>query len=206
MSKSTYQDYFRRNHRKRVISWTLLYSAIAILFVAFFIGQTSKINTFQLPTGQLQIQMSKIQYTVGETISFRLTNNFSVPIRLVNKCPKQWLHVFNYNNGQWNQISATTKTSNCQNAGSQIVINPGGSVSENYNNWSGLFSTPGIYRVVVLADNYPSLSYTDFQVIAKPVVLSAPGPIVIYKPVYTPIYVPSSGSGSDGGGSAGSDN
>ncbi len=205
MKDTPYQDYFKRNHRKRLIGWVLFYSFLLFVFLVFFIKQISKVNTLQFATGQLQLTTSKIQYVSGDSINFTLTNNFNLPITLINKCPKPWLHVFNYNNGVWNQISSSTSASNCTSQASDLIINPHKSITENYDYWKSIFTNPGIYRIAILAENYPSISYADFQVIAKPVVLAAPSPVVIYKPVYTPVYVPqyTSSGGSDGGGGGG---
>ena len=200
MSKNndSYSEYFRKNHHKRLINWSLFYSLLAVLFIIFFVKQINNVNTMNFAPGQLNLTMSKSSYTVGDNISFSIKNNFNVPITLIDKCPKPWLHVYSYSSGIWNQISATASASYCQSQPSQLVIKPGDTISENYNAWSGMFSSPGIYRIAILAENYNGLAYADFKVEAKPVQVSAPAPVVIYKPVYTPVYIPVPVSGGGG--------
>ena len=189
-SNNSYRDYFKSNHRKRLVNWTLFYGLLAIFFVIFFIKQINKVNTMQFASGQLTLTMTKSKYTVGDSIIFKLTNGFNLPITLIDKCPKPWLHVYSYSNGVWNQVSTNTSANYCSTQPSQLTIKPKNSISENYNQWSSLFSSPGIYRVAILAENYPGLAYADFQVVAKTVVIKAPAPVIIYKPVYTPVYTP----------------
>lgn len=198
-NNNSYKDYYKVNHRKRLINWIIFYSVLAVFFIFFIVKQIDKVNTLNFANGQLGIVMTKAQYIAGDTISFKILNGFNLPITLIDKCPKPWLHTYSYSNGVWNQISANTSASYCAKQPSQLTIKPKGSISENYNQWPKLFSTPGIYRIAILATNYPSLAYADFQVVAKNIILQAPSPVVIYKPVYTPVYVQP--SGSDGGGS-----
>ncbi len=191
---NAYQDYFKRNQHKRLVNWSIFYAIVAILFIVFFVKQIDKVNTLNFASGQLGLSMSKIKYTVGDSISFTITNNFSVPITLVDKCPKPWLHVYSYNNGSWNQISANAPASYCSTQPSNLVLKPHESITKNYDQWSSLFTNPGIYRVVAFAENYNGLAYADFQVVAKIVNVQV-APVVIYKPVYTPIYIPVQSSG-----------
>lgn len=172
------------------------------------IRQSSQVNTLQLPTGQLRIALSKASYSVGQTVAFTMTNSFKSPIYLVNRCPYQPLHVYQYKNSVWTPLNQQINPNKCSSTTHLIAIPAGKSITENYAKWPKLFHQPGIYRLVAFANNYPNLTYVDFQVVSppsKPIVL--PAPTVIYKPVYTPIYIQSrTGSHTDGGGRASHDN
>ena len=207
MKNSAYTDYYNKNHNRRLIAWSGLYIVLIVVFLIVFLSQIIKVNTLQLPVGYLQLVSQKTKYTVGDTVSFSLLNGYNSPIQLYNKCPAPWLHIYEYKNQIWNEISAKTTSSNCLTQPQILTIKSHQTITENYKLWPSLFNTPGIYRLVVFANNDPTIAYTDFQVVAKQVVLTAPSPVVIYKPVYTPVYVPvSGGSDGGGGGTVGQDN
>ena len=192
---STKSVFLQRNHRKRFVGWALFYLFILLFFIFIIYKQASKVNTLELPSGQLQLLVSKSKYKVGQTVTFSIKNNFSKPIYLINKCPQEYLHVYQFTNGSWQRIH--DKAISCPSKQQKIAIAPGGVLTKNYAEWPKLFAKPGIYRLVAYADNYSNLAYADFQVIS-------PGqsnqPMIIYKPVYTPIYItsPSGGDHSTG--------
>lgn len=209
MKNSAYTEYYYKNHNRRLIAWSLLYLILVVVFLIAFLTQIMKVNTLQIPSGYLQIVSQKTKYTVGDTVSFSLLNGYNTPIQLYNKCPKPWLHIYQFKNQVWNQISAIANITQCASEPQSLTIAPHKSITENYSLWPKLFNSPGIYRLVVFASNDPTLAYTDFQVVAKQVILSAPSPVVIYKPVYTPVYTPvyvPTGGGDGGGSSSGQDN
>ena len=180
-----------RNHHKRFFGWLLLYIAIILLFLAYVYRQGSKINTLQLPSGEIQLTTSKSKYTVGDTVSFTIKNTFSSPVYMVDKCPQELLHVYQFKNSAWVRLHDNAKSSTCPVDKKAVAIDAGKSITENYANWPQLFNSPGIYRIAAFADNYPTIAYADFLVVAKPLKpLPAPAPLVIYKPVYTPVYTP----------------
>lgn len=180
-----------RNHHKRFFGWLLLYIAIILLFLAYVYRQGSKINTLQLPSGEIQLTTSKSKYTVGDTVSFTIKNTFSSPVYMVDKCPQELLHVYQFKNSAWVRLHDNAKSSACPVDKKTVAISAGKSITENYANWPQLFNSPGIYRIAAFADNYPTIAYADFLVVAKPLKpLPAPAPLVIYKPVYTPVYTP----------------
>lgn len=191
----------QRNHRKRLFGWIFFYILLFAAFIAVVYLQGEKVNTLQLPNGQIQLTTSKSKYTVGDTVSFSLKNNFSTPIYLVNKCPQEPLHVYQYKNSSWQRIHDQAGANACSNTPAKITIPAGGTVTKNYASWPHLFGGPGIYRLVAYADNYPNIAYADFQVVAPPPKpLAAPSPIIIYKPVYTPVYTPIYIPAPSGGG------
>lgn len=193
----------KKRSSKRLISWILVYLVILALFLISIIRQGGKVNTLGFAPGQILLSVSKTKYTVGDTISYTITNGLNKPVTLEDHCPSEPLHVYQWESSQWVRIHDQAKTSVCANQPNQVQIPPDSSITKNYANWPNLFNKPGIYRIVAFADNYTALPYADFQVVDKPA--PAPAPQIIYKPVYTPVYTPIyvSGGGdhhSGGGG------
>lgn len=181
----------QRNHRKRLFGWIAFYIVVLGLFIAVIYFQAKKVNTLELPTGHIQLLATQAKYTVGDTVGFTIRNNFSAPIYLVNKCPQMPLHVYEYKNDSWQRLTDQADAKACAGPQTTTTIAPGASLTKNYAGWPHLFASPGIYRLVAYADNYPDLAYTDFQVVAPPPKpLPQPAPVIIYKPVYTPVYTP----------------
>ncbi len=177
----------KKNKYKRILAWTLFYILVFIGFLVAIYWQSNKVNSLEFPQGQILVSTSKTNYTVGDTINYTITNKLVNPITLINHCPNEPLHVYVWKNYQWVRIHSKEKSSLC-GANKSYVIQPNKSKTFNFNNYPKLFNSPGIYRIVAYADNYTSLPYADFEVIAKP--SPAPSPQIIYKPVYTPVYTP----------------
>lgn len=200
-----------RNKRKRLAGWLVFYAMLIALFIFSFYSQAKKVNTLNFASGQISLTTSKTKYTVGDQISYTLKNGLSQPITLLNDCPQEPLFVYSWNNNSWVRVHDTAAASTCTNEPKTRTIPAGGSYSQSLSNWPNLFSKPGIYRLVMFANNYTALPYTDFQVVAKPVVVAPKIQTrtqVIIQKVITPVYisVPSSGGGGDGGGGGGGDN
>ncbi len=198
----------QRSRKKRLIAWVIVYLLLFAGFLALVIWQSRRVNTLDFPNGQLQLTVSKTKYTAGDTVTYTLKNGLTNAITLVNKCPGEPLHVYEWENNQWVRIHEQASTSVCATQPKLVSIPSGGSLTKNYANWPKLFAKPGIYRLVAFADNYTALPYVDFQVVAKPT--PPPAPQVIYKPVYTPvytpIYIPTVPTGGGDGGGGGGDN
>ena len=199
-----------RNKHKRLFGWVFLYLALIISFGFSVYWQAKRVNTLAFPTGTLQLTTSKSKYTVGDTISYTLTNNLHEAITLTNNCPQEPLYVYSWTNNSWVRIHDTAPASACAGQPKQRTIPAGGSYTQNFSNWPNLFKNPGIYRIVGLATNYTALPYADFQVVAKPappkvIVQVQKQTQVIIQKVVTPIYVPvpTQSSGGDGGGGGG---
>lgn len=176
----------QRNRRKRLIEWIAIYIAIFAAFLVIIFWQSGKVNTLGFPAGQILLSVSKSKYTVGQTVAFTITNDLSNAITLVDNCPNEPLHVYQWESNQWVRIHAQAKSSNCNNQANRTVIQPHATLTRNYANWPQLFAKPGIYRLVAFADNYTALPYVDFQVVGKN---QSAAPTIIYQTIYTPIYV-----------------
>lgn len=191
-----------RNKYKRLVGWILIYMLLIGGFVLIVYWQASRVNTLNFASGQLQLTTSKTSYTVGDKISYTLKNGLNHRITFLNVCPQEPLYAYSWINNSWVRIHDTATASACASHPKQRTIPAGGSYTQSFANWPKLFNKPGIYRIVGLATNYTALPYTDFRVVAKPVV---PTPIIqtrtqiIIQKVITPIYipVPSTGGGGD---------
>lgn len=184
---------------RRMIGWIVFYLVVLEAFVAIVYWQGSQVNTSEFAKGQLELTTSKTTYTQGDTVSFTLKNRLSQPITMINDCPHEPLHVYQWKNQQWTAIHDTKDTVSCVGQPAQTVIPVNGVVTKDYARWPSLFDSPGIYRLVVYASNYTSLPYADFQVVAKPAQAAAPKVyyVPVPTPVYIPVYTPSAGGGSD---------
>lgn len=192
---------------KRLFSWIIIYILIFGIFLFIIYEQSKKVNTYQFAPGTIQLSVSKTKYVVGQTISYTLKNELTVPIVEINHCPSEPFHTYQWTNFNWVRIHDKTNPKNCLNTPKEQKILENKTITGNFNNFPNLFSKPGIYRIVAYADNYDGLAYADFEVVDK---ASSNIPIIIYKPVYTPVYtpvyVPVQSSGGDGGGGGGGDN
>lgn len=175
----------QRNHQKRIIGWILIYLLIIFVFIFVIYYQARKVNTLGFVQGQITLNSSKAIYTVGDQISYTITNGLSSTISLVNNCPKPLLYVYQWESNQWVSITSQANSKSCSSNSKLIPITSGSSYHGNFANAPQLFSKPGIFRLVAFANNYQSLPYVDFEVVAKPTV--APGPKIIYQP--TPVYI-----------------
>jgi hypothetical protein len=190
----------KRSPWLKIAVWSVFYTVILGGFAYYMYTISKDVNTYGFVNGSIQVATSQAKYTVGDTISYTLTNNLASPITLVNNCPQEPLHVYKWENSQWQRIHDTAGSGACDSAQKQITIASGQAINGSFANWKNLFAQPGIYRVVAFASNYTQLPYADFQVVAPPA--AAPQPTIIYQPVYTPVYTPvyiNNNSGTSGG-------
>lgn len=195
------QKIHQRNRFKRLGVWIAIYLLVFGIFLAVILHQSSRVNTLGFAAGQIGLTVSNAKYTVGQTVDFTIINQLDKPITLVENCPNAPLHVYQWESNQWVSIHSTSTTIICSNQLGRIVIQPNATYKGNYSNWPQLFAKPGIYRLVAFADNYTSLPYVDFEVVAKPTPVT---PTVIIQQVFTPIYLTAPTDHSGGGG--GTDN
>lgn len=204
MSQTTLATIRERNKRKRLIGWIFFYLFLLAGFIFSAYWQVQKVNTLNFASGTLKLTTSKTKYTVGDTISYTLTNGLGQPITFTNTCPQEPLYTYSWTNDAWVRIHDTAAAAACNGQPKQRTIAAGGSYTQTFAAWPNLFSKPGIYRVVALATNYTALPYADFQVVAKPVPPKVQVRVqtqVIIQKIVTPIYIPApTRSGGDGGG------
>lgn len=207
MKKDKLQIVRVRNRRKRLVGWAAFYACLVASFLGLVMWQSRRVNTLDFQPGKLQISVSKTKYNLGETVNYTVTNKLGSPVTLINDCPQEPLHVYEWKNSSWIRVHSTADVGVCVNLPKQTILPTNGSITGNYANWPNLFDHAGIYRLVALANNYTELPYADFQVIAptKSTVQIQTQTQIIYQPVYTPVYITVPAPGGGGGGDRGGD-
>lgn len=165
--------YWQHRWRHRVI-WATLYTLGFLALVAVMYWAASMFRTHTLPVGNINIDVSHSKYVVGEPVVFSVQNKLNTLIYIANRCPNEPLDVFKLENGRWKQIHDYTSVQTCPEKERRVSVPANGSVTGNFNEWPGLFSSPGSYRLVAVVDNYNSLPYVDFEVVAKATSTPAP--------------------------------
>ena len=178
-----------RQKRNRFISWTIFYCALVVIFIYVSAVKLKAVNTKVIPTGSISLSIGQSQYTTGQPVSITLVNNLSSAVYFNNKCPQEPLNVYRWENNVWLRLHTTLDNSSCTDQTKTIKILPNESYNISYASFSQLFTTPGIYRVAALANNYNGLAFADFNIVAPPSKPVTPGVQIIYKNIYTPIYV-----------------
>jgi hypothetical protein len=127
----------------------------------------SKLDDDQLPSGYIDLKISKEYYELDEPVEFTVVNHFPTKIYVSNQCPKEPLHVFKWADDSWTQLheEAVGGESKCINQPRSVEIAAEGSRTYNFNDWPNLFKDPGVYRIVMAVDHSPDLVYQDFQVL-----------------------------------------
>ncbi len=180
--------------KKRLIGWIILYSVIVLIFISFISNKVSQINTKVIPSGLITLSLPKSQYSLGEGIQLTVTNKLTNTINLNNQCPQEPLNVYRWENNIWSSLHTTVDSAQCQGLPQIISIKPNTTYSIDYSKWNNLFTTPGIYRIAALANNYKSLAYVDFNIISPAqTTKTITNTQTIYKNVYIPVNVNSNG-------------
>lgn len=156
-----------RNPHKAKRFWIVFYVSLSVLLLGMFWIAASKIRTYIVPSGAIQLNIPYKAYAVGEPITFTLKNSYNSAIYIANNCPAEPLAVYRYENGTWVRQHQTTDPSNCHDAERQIKVDAGAEQSGSYANWPRLFVQPGKYRVVAYVEYFDVAPYQDFEVIAR---------------------------------------
>jgi hypothetical protein len=175
--------------RKRLFFWVIFYSILILSFSYNIDNRIHAVNTEIIPNGLITLAATKVQYNSGDTVQVILKNGLTNTIYYNNKCPQEPLSVYRFENNVWSRVHISIDNSLCTNQPKQIAVLPGSTYTVDYSNWSQLFSTPGIYRIAALANNYNGLAYTDFDILAPPPKPITPTTQTIYKTIYTPVYI-----------------
>lgn len=159
--------------RRTYAMWALFYGCIFVGLIAGFSIVASRIKTYSLPTGALQLHIPYKTYLVGEPITFTLINQYNSAIYITNNCPREPLAVYKQQDNHWVRIHANTSSANCLGGDRQVRVAAGGEQSGSYSNWPELFAQPGKYRVVAYVEYFNAAPYQDFEVITRPAKPSA---------------------------------
>jgi hypothetical protein len=170
------------------LSWIIVYLLMISGVAAYGATVYQKYDERQLPSGYVQLSVSKSHYQPGETVSFTVTNHFPVAIYVTNECPKEPLNVYRWESEQWIELHDTASDdSECYTEPRRVPIPSEGAQSYDFADWPNLFAKPGVYRIATAIDHYGDVPFQDFvvlepaEVIQVPVTVTAPS-----KPSPTP--------------------
>ena len=159
---------YSRNPRHSRILWGLFYVMFCAFLVIGLYLMAARIKTHTLPVGGIELSVPYSKYVVGETVTFTIKNNFNNSIYIVNNCPSEPLAVYRQAGNKWVRIHDQASVGACPEEQRQVSVTAMGSTNGNFAAWPHLFDQPGNYRVIAYIENYNSLPYQDFSVIAKP--------------------------------------
>lgn len=149
-----------------------------LLWVAFYVVLLVSIAGFgaylyhehaedQLPSGHVELTVSKTSYQPGEVVTFSIKNNFPTTIYTTNRCPEEPLDVYSWDGERWHQIHdhAIQGEADCFTQPRQVPLGPGKTITYSFKDWPRLFAEPGVYRIVLHIDHYDDLPFQDFKVL-----------------------------------------
>jgi hypothetical protein len=144
------------------------YAVIALL--AGFVGyQTVHYSSAEkLPSSDVQLQMSKPSYTVGEVVRFTIINNLSEPVYITNNCPNEPLTVFKQQQNAWLQVHDRARDADkCLNEPRSYAVLPKAQLGATYIFWPKLFNTPGHYRITAPIEGFDNGPSAEFDIVAQ---------------------------------------
>lgn len=152
------------------ILWLAFYVALAIGIGFFVYHLYTEHKEDVLPAGYVDLKVGKQKYQPGDTVSFKVTNNFPTTIYITNNCPEEPLDVYKWDGSKWHQIHDYYNGHDgmCSDQSRRIAIKPNSTLSYSYKDWPDLFKKSGVYRIVMRVDHYEGVPYQDFTVLNKP--------------------------------------
>ncbi len=177
--------------KKIFLPWIILYLLIIGGATAWAFSVYNKNNEYRLPSGKVELTVSKTNYQLGETVEFTVTNDFPVSIFVINNCPQEPLNVYEWKNKIWVQLHDEAKTdAECYTEERNVEISSGDKRSYNFEDWPNLFNKPGVYRIATEIDHYSDTPFQDFVILEPAKVIEVRnGATPILAPV--PVLVPS---------------
>lgn len=152
--------------KKLFLPWVALYVFVIGGAVVWASNIYKDNNEFRLPSGEVELLVSKTQYQLGETIEFSVINHFPVPIFVTNNCPKEPLDVYQWKNETWVQLHDVARdNSECYSQERNVEIPSESARSYNFNDWPNLFNKPGVYRMATKIDHSNSIPFQDFVIL-----------------------------------------
>ncbi|MCA9349011.1 hypothetical protein KC878_02575 [Candidatus Saccharibacteria bacterium] len=161
-----------RSHRKTVTNrllWVLFYLIVIGGMAVYAYKLYNQHEKSHIPNGYIELKLDKVQYQLGESVEFTVVNHYPSPIYVLNQCPNEPLHVFEWQDEVWVQLhsKAVSSDSDCYKQPRNVAIAAEASRSYTFDDWPDLFDHPGVYRVVMAVDHSTDLPYQDF-VVLKP--------------------------------------
>ncbi len=166
-----------RNPHHTYIRWAIFYTVILLVSIGLFFIVTSRIRTYTIPSGALELSVPYKKYLVGESISFTLKNNYNSAIYVENECPAEPLTVYRREGTDWVRVHDKAAAESCTSKQRQISVPSNSQQSGTFDAWPHLFEKPGLYRIVAHVDYFNAVPYQDFEIITKPeVIATKPAP------------------------------
>lgn len=173
------------------MAWVLVYLAFIGSAIVYAKSYISTYEKSKLPSGHIELKLNKIEYQLGETIKFEVINHFPTDIYVLNQCPSEPLNVFKWENEEWIQLhdKVTDKNSDCYNEPRNILIKSERTRVYDFDEWTNLFTKPGVYRVAMTIQGYDDIPFQDFKILepAKVIELDQSGNV---KKVTAPTIAP----------------
>lgn len=152
--------------------WVAFYALLFIGIVGFGAYLYHEHAENQLPSGHVELTVSKTAYQPGEVVEFSIKNNFPTTIYTTNRCPEEPLDVYRWQDDGWQQIhdKAVKGEAECFTQPRKVPLQAGGTIIYNFKDWPRLFAEAGVYRIVLHIDHYDDLPFQDFKVLEAPTV------------------------------------
>jgi hypothetical protein len=181
--------------------WILFYLVLFGGVFAYVNSWYRNHNENQLPSGHIELEMSKTAYQVGETVEFTVRNHFPTTVYVTNHCPQEPLSVYRWEEEKWVELHdiAQGGESTCTSQERNVAIPTENSRTYNFSNWPNLFKEPGVYRIALVVDHYTEIPFQDFvilkpadvvEVMEEPVYRQVPTPTTAVVPIVAPVVVP----------------
>lgn len=158
----------RKIQISRFIPWVTICVLILGVAVATAQGAIKEYSDIELPLDSIELTISKTKYNLNEDIYFTIGNYSATPIVITNQCPRPPVNVYVWETEKWNQVSVAEGNINCDVVQSEVSIESYDSYTSDFNQWSDLFSKPGVYRIALMVDHYSGAPFQDFVIMEEP--------------------------------------
>ncbi|KKS29559.1 MAG: hypothetical protein UU89_C0018G0001 [Parcubacteria group bacterium GW2011_GWC2_42_11] len=174
---------------RQLFVWLIFYFVLVGGVFAYAKEWYSQHDENQLPSGHIELMMSKSAYQLGETVEFTVVNRFPTTVYVTNHCPNEPLNVYRWEGEQWVVLHDTVLggKSVCASEERNVAIPTEGSRTYNFSDWPNLFKEPGVYRIALVVDHYIDIPFEDFvilqpaevvEIMEEPVYKTSPTPVV----------------------------
>ena len=157
----------------------LNYALIVVITILLLQTFSKKSEESQTVRDDLQIIASN-EITLGNVFSLALRNNSTEEVTLPNDCPQEFFDVSRYANGEWQQISATTREERCGSGDFQIP--PNQKISLSYQPWQQeILNEVGKYRIEIPVSDKVFLHEVEIK---NPGFFGKIWQNIVYRPIY----------------------
>lgn len=174
---NTFMEKLKALSKKLFLPWVAVYLVIAGGAAVWAADMYEEYKDYRLPSGKIELTVGKTKYQLGETVTFSVTNNFSVPIFVTNNCPQEPLDVYEWTGTKWTALHDRAKdNSECYSEERNVEIPAGGVRGYDFEDWPNLFTKPGVYRIATKIDHYDDILFQDFAILEPAKILEVKTP------------------------------